>query len=112
MPAGVARRGSHDENTRRVAPIRLGLLSTARIGGAILGARDDDAPFTVAAIGSRDAARAAAYAREHGIARAHGSYDDLLADPELDAVYIALPNALHHHWTLRALELLHASSER
>jgi xylose dehydrogenase (NAD/NADP) len=86
-----------------VAPIRLGLLSTARIGGAVLGARGADAPFSVDAVGSRDAARAVAYAREHGIARAHGSYDDLLADPELDAVYIALPNAFHHHWTLRAL---------
>jgi D-xylose 1-dehydrogenase (NADP+, D-xylono-1,5-lactone-forming) len=83
--------------------VRLGLLSTANINGAILGARGHDAPFEVAAVGSRDADRARAYAAAHGIARSHGSYDDLLADDELDAVYIALPNALHHEWTMRAL---------
>jgi predicted dehydrogenase len=86
-----------------VTRIRIGLLSTARINGAILGARSADAPFSVDAVGSRDAVRAQAYAREHGIERAHGSYEALLADAELDAVYIALPNALHHEWTLRAL---------
>jgi predicted dehydrogenase len=83
--------------------VRLGLLSTADINGAVLGARSDDAPFEVVAVGSRDAGRAEAYALAHGIRRAHGSYEALLADDGLDAVYIALPNALHHEWTLRAL---------
>jgi predicted dehydrogenase len=86
-----------------VTRIRIGLLSTASINGAILAARSTDAPFSVEAVGSRDATRAHAYAEEHGIARSHGSYEGLLADPELDAVYIALPNALHHEWTMRAL---------
>lgn len=83
--------------------IRLGLLTTAAINGAILGARSRDAPFEIVAVGSRDAARAQAYAHTHGIDRAHGSYDALLADDGVDAVYIALPNALHHEWTMRAL---------
>lgn len=83
--------------------IRLGLLSTASINGAILGARGEDAPFTIDAVGSRDSARAQAYAHEHGVARAHGSYDELLADEAIDAVYVALPNALHHEWTMKAL---------
>ncbi len=83
--------------------IRFGLLSTAAINGAILGARADDAPFSVDAVGSRDASRARAYADEHGIVRAQGSYEDVLADSGIDAVYIALPNALHHEWTMRAL---------
>jgi predicted dehydrogenase len=83
--------------------VRLGLLSTANINGAILDARGDGAPFEVAAVGSRTADRARAYAAAHGIARAHGSYDELLADDAIDAVYIALPNALHHEWTMRAL---------
>jgi xylose dehydrogenase (NAD/NADP) len=83
--------------------VRLGLLTTARINGVVLGARSDDAPFDVVAVGSRDPARAEAYAREHGIERAHGSYDELLADGGVDAVYIALPNAFHHEWTMRAL---------
>ena len=47
--------------------------------------------------------KAEAFAREHSIERVHGSYDALLGDPELDAVVIALPNALHHEWTMRAL---------
>ena len=83
--------------------IRIGLLSTASINGAVLGARSEAAPFSVDAVGSRDAARAQAYAAEHGIARAHGSYEELLGDAELDAVYVALPNALHHEWAMRAL---------
>jgi xylose dehydrogenase (NAD/NADP) len=83
--------------------IRLGLLTTAHINAVILGARGDDAPFSVDAVASRDAARAEAYAREWGIDRAHGSYEALLGDDNLDAVYVALPNALHHEWTMRAL---------
>ena len=47
------------------------------------------------AVGSRDGARAEAYARENGIARAHGSYEALLADPDVDAIYNPLPNSLH-----------------
>ena len=103
MHAVSARRRSPDENTPHVTHVRIGLLSTASINEAILGARAADAPFSVDAVGSRDPARARAYAAERGIARAHGSYDDLLADDGLDAVYVALPNALHHEWTMRAL---------
>ena len=86
-----------------VARIRIGLLSTASINRAILDARTDDAPFEVVAVSSRDPAHAEAYARANGIERAWPSYDALLADEEIDAVYIALPNALHHDWTLRTL---------
>jgi xylose dehydrogenase (NAD/NADP) len=83
--------------------VRLGLLSTARINRALLATRGDSDAFEIVAVGSRDRARGEAYAREQGIPRAHGSYDELLADDEVDAVYVALPNALHHHWTMRAL---------
>ncbi len=55
------------------------------------------------AVASRDGARAQAYAREHGIERAHAGYDALLADPEVEAVYVSLPNSLHVEWSLRAL---------
>lgn len=85
-------------------PVRLGLLSTARINDEILqGAAPSDA-VEVVAVGSRDRARAEAYAQEKGIPRAHGSYEELLADPELDAIYNSLPNSLHVPWTLRAVE--------
>jgi predicted dehydrogenase len=84
--------------------VRLGLLSTARINDQILrGAAETDA-VEVVAVASRDPARAEAYARERGLSRAHGSYEALLADAELDAVYVALPNALHAEWAIRALE--------
>ena len=55
-------------------------------------------------MGSRDLSRAQAYASERQIARAHGSYEDLLADPDVDAVYIPLPNSMHVEWSIRALE--------
>jgi xylose dehydrogenase (NAD/NADP) len=55
-------------------------------------------------VGSRDAAVAQAYASEHAIERAHGSYEALLEDGDVDAVYIGLPNGMHHAWATRALE--------
>ena len=82
---------------------RWGILSTANINRHVLeGARLADG-VEVVAVASRDSARAEAYARENWIPRAHGSYDALLADDGVDAVYIPLPNSLHHEWTLRAL---------
>jgi len=79
------------------------MLSTARINRLVLeGAREAEGG-EVTAVASRDLARAQAYAREHEIPRAHGSYDSLLADDAVDAVYISLPNSLHHVWTMRAL---------
>ena len=84
--------------------IRWGILSTARIAQRIIdGARLSEGAQIVA-VGSRDLARAQAYADENGIPRAHGSYEDLLADPEVDAVYIPLPNSMHVPWSVRALE--------
>ena len=83
---------------------RFGIISTARINRLVLaGARTSDR-VEVVAVASRDQARAEAYAREQGIDRAYGSYEALLADPELDAVYISLPNSMHVEWSIRALE--------
>ena len=83
--------------------MRLGLLSTARINDAILAAARAAERVEVVAVASRDGARADTYAREHGIDRAHDSYEALLGDDAVDAVYISLPNSLHHEWTLRSL---------
>ena len=58
----------------------------------------------VAAVAARDRARAEKFATKHGIATVHDSYDALLVDPEIDAVYNPLPNSLHAEWTLRALD--------
>ena len=84
--------------------MRLGLLSTGRINDAILSAAADTDSVDVVAVASRDGARADAYARERGIARSHGSYEAMLADEDVDAVYVSLPNRLHHEWTLAALD--------
>ncbi|MGZ4199674.1 MAG: Gfo/Idh/MocA family protein [Thermoleophilia bacterium] len=82
-------------------PLRWGILSTANISDKLLGSGTDQ---EFVAVGSRDGARAEAYAREKGIARAHGSYEALLADPDVDAIYNPLPNAMHVEWSIRALE--------
>ena len=84
--------------------LRLGLLSTANINRAIVAAARDSDAVDVVAVASRDASRAEAYAREHGIDRAHGTYEALLDDPDVDAVYVSLPNSLHVPWSIRALE--------
>ncbi|MGI8973811.1 MAG: Gfo/Idh/MocA family protein [Gaiella sp.] len=83
--------------------LRLGLLSTAKINLKIIAAVAETDAVEIVGVGSRDAGRARAYAAEHGIPRAHGSYADLLADDGIDAVYISLPNGMHHEWTLAAL---------
>jgi xylose dehydrogenase (NAD/NADP) len=84
--------------------VSWGLLSTGRINLPILAAARASDRADVMAIASRDSLRAEAYAREHGLERSHGSYEALLEDPDVEAVYISLPNGLHTPWTLRALE--------
>jgi len=81
--------------------LRWGILSTARIADKLLYSGSGQ---EFVAVGSRDLARGEAYAREKGLERAHGSYDALLADPDVDAIYIPLPNSLHVEWSIRALE--------
>ena len=81
--------------------LRWGILSTAHIADALLGSGSDQ---EFVAVASRDLERARAHARERGIARAYGSYDELLADPDIDAVYVPLPNSMHVEWSVRALQ--------
>jgi predicted dehydrogenase len=81
-----------------------GLLSTAQINDKFVAGVAQSRRSAVLAVASRDRARAERYAAEHGIERAYDSYDALLADPDIDAVYISLPNSLHLEWTSRALQ--------
>ena len=88
-----------------MSELRWGVLSTADIGRKkVIPAIQKARRCRVVAIGSRDSARATAVAAELGIARAHDSYEALLADAEVDAVYIPLPNHMHMEWTLKAAE--------
>jgi predicted dehydrogenase len=86
-------------------PLRIGVLGAARIapGALIKPARERD-DVVVASVAARDRARAQAYAAKHGIPTVHDSYEALLADPSLDAVYNPLPNGLHGRWTMAALD--------
>jgi D-xylose 1-dehydrogenase (NADP+, D-xylono-1,5-lactone-forming) len=86
-------------------PVRWGILSTGRINRlAILEPVRQTDRAELLAVASREQQRADAYAREHGIERAHGSYEALLGDPDVEAVYISLPNSMHTEWSIRALE--------
>ena len=85
--------------------VRWGVLGVARIATEkVIPAMRAGAHGRIDAIASRDAARAAAAAAELGIPRGHGSYEALLDDPGIDAIYNPLPNHLHVPWTIRAME--------
>jgi len=86
------------------APLRIGILGAARIAPlAIVAPARRVAEAELVAVAARDPGRARAFAAKHRIPRAHESYEALLADPSVEAVYNPLPNGLHAEWTIRAL---------
>ncbi|HKD35727.1 MAG TPA: Gfo/Idh/MocA family oxidoreductase [Pirellulales bacterium] len=88
-----------------MSKVRFGVLSTAKIGvEKVIPAMQKGRLTEVVAIASRSADRAKAAAARLGISQAHGSYDHLLADPNVDAIYNPLPNDLHVPWSIKALE--------
>src|SRR6266852_8086136 len=85
--------------------VRWGVLSTANIGtGQVIPAMQQGMYCEIAAIASRSPEKAQAAAAQLGIPKAYGSYEELLADPEIDAIYNPLPNQLHVPWTAKAAE--------
>jgi D-xylose 1-dehydrogenase (NADP+, D-xylono-1,5-lactone-forming) len=85
--------------------IRWGVIGTANIArGVLIPAMQQSMFGTVEAVGSRDVEKARSVAQSLGVARAVGSYEAVLEDADIDAVYISLPNALHAEWTIRAAE--------
>ena len=85
--------------------VRWGILSTAKIGlNKVIPAMQKGEISEVCAIASRDLGKAREVSKNLGIARAYGSYEALLADGEIDAIYIPLPNHLHVPWSIKALE--------
>ncbi|MEO6608471.1 MAG: Gfo/Idh/MocA family oxidoreductase [Aestuariivirga sp.] len=85
-----------------IAPLRIGILGAARIARLFVEAVRPSAKIVVTAVASRDVGRATAFGHEFGIGRVHTSYDALFADPDIDAVYVPLPNNLHAEWSIRA----------
>ena len=86
------------------SPVKWGIVSTADINRKVIPGAYASDKVDLVAVASRDQTRADAYAQEWEIPRAYGSYEDLLTDPEIEAVYISLPNTLHVEWSIKALE--------
>jgi predicted dehydrogenase len=85
--------------------VRWGVLSTSNIGRrAVLPAIQRSSNGELLAVASRDADKASAIAKELGIPRAYAGYEQLLADPEIEAIYIPLPNSMHREWAIKAAE--------
>jgi xylose dehydrogenase (NAD/NADP) len=84
--------------------MRLGIVSTADINRKVIPGAHASEKIELVAVASRDQARAESYAKEWDIERAYGSYGALLEDPDVDAVYISLPNTMHREWSIRAVE--------
>jgi len=87
-----------------VGVIRLGIVSTADINRKVIPGAHASDEIELVAVASRAQARADEYAREWDIPRAYGSYAAMLEDPEIDAVYISLPNTLHREWSIKSVE--------
>jgi D-xylose 1-dehydrogenase (NADP+, D-xylono-1,5-lactone-forming) len=81
-----------------------GIISTADINRKVIPGAQASPEIDLVGVASRDQQRAEAYARKWGIERAYGSYEELLADPDIEAVYISLPNTLHSEWSIRSVE--------
>ncbi len=84
--------------------LRWALLSTANINRSLINPIKQAQRSELAAVASRDGAHAADYARTWDIPQSFGSYEEMLADPSIDAVYISLPNSMHAEWTLKAAQ--------
>jgi xylose dehydrogenase (NAD/NADP) len=86
------------------APVKWGIISTADINRKVIPGAHASPKVELVAVASREQGRADEYARTWEIERAFGSYDALLADPDVEAVYISLPNTMHCEWSVKALE--------
>ncbi len=84
--------------------VKWGIISTAHINRLVIPGAHASPKVDLVGVASRDRARAEEYAREWDIPQAYGSYEELLEDPQIEAVYISLPNTMHPEWSIRSLE--------
>jgi len=104
-PTASHKRQKHLEREEAMERVRIGVLGAARIvSSALLAPARKTPQVQVSAIAARDQQRAQAFARKHAIPRVVSGYEQAIADPEIDAVYIPLPNGLHARWAIKALE--------
>jgi len=85
-------------------PVKWGIISTAHINRLVIPPAHASPKVDLLAVASREQARAEEYAAKWEISRAFGSYEALLEDPEIEAVYISLPNDMHCEWSIKAVE--------
>src|SRR5882724_658731 len=93
-----------DKGVQVANAVKWGIISTADINRKVIPGAHASPKVDLVAVASRDQARADAYAKTWEIERAYGSYEALLADPKIEAVYISLPNTMHCEWSVKALE--------
>ena len=91
-------------SSAQAGPLRLGILGCAHIARAFARDVSPGPHASLVAVASREQAKASAFAADFGIPRHHGSYEALLADGDVEAVYIPLPNSLHAQWAVRAAQ--------
>ena len=83
--------------------MKMGIIGAGGIAGVMAGTISKMNDVECTAIAARDIERAQTFAKRYGFARAYGSYDELLADPDVELVYIAIPHSHHCEWTIKAL---------
>jgi D-xylose 1-dehydrogenase (NADP+, D-xylono-1,5-lactone-forming) len=91
-------------NSSSDSPVRIGVLGAAKIARLFVDAVRTSRKVVVTAVASRDVDRAKAFARDTGVATVHPTYEALLSDPQIDAVYVPLPNNRHAEWAIRAAD--------
>jgi xylose dehydrogenase (NAD/NADP) len=91
-------------NSSSDGPLRIGVLGAAKIARLFVEGVRASRKVSVTAVASRDVNRARAFAQDTNVARVHSSYEELLGDPDIEAIYVPLPNNLHAVWSIRAAE--------
>jgi xylose dehydrogenase (NAD/NADP) len=82
--------------------LKMGIMSTANVSRSFIEVLKESSTIKISAVASRNLEKAKSFAKEFGIERAYASYQELLDDPRLDAVYIPLPNSMHAEWVIKA----------
>jgi predicted dehydrogenase len=102
--AAILRRSKPPKEQQVADAVKWGIISTADINRKVIPGAHASPKVDLVGVASRDQARAEEYAKKWDIPRAYGSYEALLADPEIEAVYISLPNNMHCEWSIKSVE--------
>src|SRR5258705_1873124 len=104
IDAILRRSVSSGEGERVADAVKWGIISTADINRKVIPGAHASPKVDLVGVASRDQQRAEEYAKEWDVPRAYGSYEALLADPQIEAGYISLPNNMHCEWSIKSVE--------